>query len=278
MGLFSDFLLTADYDRTLTGPDAKIPPRNLEAIAYFMENGGAFTVNTGRSVPMYRGLLDVIPVNAPLLLYNGSGAFDPKKERLEFCQPLELDPVETVREVLDRFPEISVEVQGVRFHWGFRRDPAWERLLTACGCPWRCAAPEEMERPFLKLSLMGRTVAPTVSELFEATEAQSAYFDRAEAWLRERFGNKAAVFRSGARIIDVHAKGVSKGKSARWLQARLGKKTLVCVGDGKNDLEMLEAADLAFCPADATIADRFPNVCPCAQGSVADVVQILADL
>ena len=50
MAKFTDVLLTTDYDRTLTAPDATIPENNLEAICYFMENGGAFTVNTGRTV------------------------------------------------------------------------------------------------------------------------------------------------------------------------------------------------------------------------------------
>ena len=51
--MFSDILLTVDFDRTLTGPDSKIPQRNLDAIAFFMENGGKFTVNTGRSVATF---------------------------------------------------------------------------------------------------------------------------------------------------------------------------------------------------------------------------------
>ena len=71
---FSDILLTVDFDRTLTAPDSTIPRRNLDAIEYFMANGGAFTVNTGRSVPMYRPQKDRVPVNVPLLLYNGSAA------------------------------------------------------------------------------------------------------------------------------------------------------------------------------------------------------------
>lgn len=66
MGKFSDVLLTVDYDRTLTAPDSSIPERNLEAIRYFMENDGAFTVNTGRSVPMIQAFRDRVPVNAPL--------------------------------------------------------------------------------------------------------------------------------------------------------------------------------------------------------------------
>ena len=47
---FSKVLLTVDYDRTLTGPDAKVPQRNIDAIRWFMDHGGTFTVNTGRSI------------------------------------------------------------------------------------------------------------------------------------------------------------------------------------------------------------------------------------
>ena len=73
--MFSDILLTVDFDRTLTAPDSTIPARNLEAIHYFMEHGGTFTLNTGRSIPMsLRNVLGKIPTNAPLLLYNGSAA------------------------------------------------------------------------------------------------------------------------------------------------------------------------------------------------------------
>ena len=65
---------------------------------------------------------------------------------------------------------------------------------------------------------------------------------------------------------------MSKLTSARQLQAELGKKILICVGDAENDLTMLEGADYAFCPSDGSVADRFPNVCPCAEGAVADVI------
>ena len=43
---YSDVLLTVDFDRTRTGPDSKIPQRNLEAVAFFMENGGTIPVGT----------------------------------------------------------------------------------------------------------------------------------------------------------------------------------------------------------------------------------------
>ena len=35
---------------------------------------------------------------------------------------------------------------------------------------------------------------------------------------------------------------------------------------------MLDGADYAFCPSDAILADQYENVCPCAEGAVADVI------
>ena len=69
MADFSDILLTVDYDRTLTAPDSTVPERNITAIRWFIANGGAFTVNTGRSLPMTRAFRDTVPVNAPLLTW-----------------------------------------------------------------------------------------------------------------------------------------------------------------------------------------------------------------
>ena len=113
MGIFSDVLLTVDYDRTLTATDSTIPERNLTAIRYFIENGGAFTVNTGRSLPMTRVFRDIVPVNAPLLLYNGSAAYDTTGKQLTFAHDIPMDLWETVRECRKLFPDLTVEVQGI---------------------------------------------------------------------------------------------------------------------------------------------------------------------
>ena len=51
MGIYSDVLLTVDYDRTLTAYDSTIPERNLEAIRYFMDNGGAFLSTPAEACP-----------------------------------------------------------------------------------------------------------------------------------------------------------------------------------------------------------------------------------
>ena len=99
MGRFSDVLLTVDFDRTLTAEDSSIPERNLEAIRYFMAEGGAFTVNTGRSLAMSRCFFDRVPMNAPVLLYNGGAAYDIQKEAFVFAHEIPLPQGPTLRRI-----------------------------------------------------------------------------------------------------------------------------------------------------------------------------------
>ncbi len=269
---YSDILLTVDYDRTLTAPDSTIPARNIEAIEYFIAHGGAFTVNTGRSVPMARPFIGAFPVNAPLLLYNGSGAYDPNTGELSLLHEIPMDQGKTVRACMELFPDLTVEVQGVKAHYRFAENPAWDAFSDHNHCARAAAEPEDDLGPFLKFSLYGDFHDNTVASLFDATPEERRRMDEAERLLKERYGECVEVFRAATRIIDVHAKGVSKIRAARGLQQRLGRRILVCVGDAENDLPMLSGADYAFCPADGIVADRFPNVCPCGDGAVADVI------
>jgi HAD superfamily hydrolase (TIGR01484 family) len=272
MGIYSDILLTVDYDRTLTGPDSKIPERNLEAIRYFIDNGGAFTVNTGRSMPMARPFMEKVPTNVPLLLYNGSAAYDTEREELCFVHSIDMDLWKTVAELLELFPDLVVEVQGIDKHYKFLPNPAWEAFSGYNNCAHATAQWGQDLGPFLKFSIYGEIRDVTVASLFEGSAEEVARLDAAQKLIEERYGEKVVTFRAAPRIIDVHAKGVSKARSARELQQRLGRPILVCVGDAENDVQMLLDADFAFVPSDAILKDRFPNVCPCGEGAVAEVI------
>ena len=272
MGIFSDVLLTADFDRTLTAPDSSIPERNLEAIRYFMENGGAFTVNTGRSLPMAKIFRDIVPVNVPLLLYNGSAAYDLPNGRFLDAALIPLDQGKTIRRAMELFPDMTVEIQGMNAHYIFEENPAWVAFSEGNRCAWGLAKPEDDLGPFLKFALYGSLRGNTVSALYEYTAEDIRQMDEAEERLREEFGEYCEVFRAAPKIIDIHAKGVSKANAARTLQKKLGRSILVCVGDGENDISMLDEADYAFSPSDAIVAERYPNVCKCGDGAVADVI------
>lgn len=268
--MFSDIFMAVDFDRTLTGPDSRIPQRNLDAITFFMEHGGKFTVNTGRSVASFRKHLDNIPVNAPILMYNGSARWE--DGALTGLKPLELDLWETVQTVRKEFPHMNLEIQGVDFHYLIDPEPAFISFYNALKWSYRIPQPGDDLGPFLKFALAGAPRSKSVATLFESSEEETAAFDAAQARILALWGEKVVVYRAAPRIIDIHARGVSKIAAARQLQQELGRKILVCVGDAENDVPMLEGADYAFCPADGVVADRFPTVCCCAEGAIADVI------
>lgn len=270
MALFSDILLTVDYDRTMTDRNGQVPQRNLEAIEYFMDNGGAFTVNTGRSLPQSLDILRNVPMNAPFLCYNGGLAIQNGEILSQY--PIDLPMEETLRAVCEAFPDLNVDLHGMNAHFGFQPTGCWEEYYAARKHDWHLAGEGMDYGPFLKFNVYGELRDDTFYQVFSGTAEEIVRMDEAEQWIRETFGDKIIVFRSGARVLNIHAAGVSKIRAARDLQAQLGRKILICVGDAENDLPMLEGADYAFCPSDGTVADRFPNVCPCDEGAVADVI------
>ena len=270
MGRFDRVLLTVDYDRTLTAPDSTIPERNLEAIRFFMAEGGAFTVNTGRSVATFWQQIETIPANAPFLLYNGSAAYE--NGNLIQCHTIDLDVWQTMETMVAHFSDFNVEIQGTKAHYLLHEQGDMVALYEAQR--WRHEKVQWGQDigPFLKFSLYGCCRDNTVAQFFSGSAEELQRLDEAEQQIRRLFGDKVEVFRAAPRIIDVHAKGVSKIRAARELQAKLGRSILVCVGDAENDISMLDGADYAFCPADGVVADRYETVCNCAEGAVADVI------
>jgi len=278
--MFSDILLTADFDGTLTSKRATIPQQNLEAIAYFMENGGTFTVNTGRNLPMsVNNILNNIPMNAPFLFAEGCGVYDTETARVIESTPLQADVRAIVEEIVQKHPHIHVEIQCPDKHYLPGHSTGWVKFNEINHCSaWECITPDAIPEGVTKLVLRARfnekamEIGYENTKLYESTPAEDAVFAQVADSIEQRYGDSVGVFRANRWVTAIHPKGCSKLAAARKLQQQLGKKILVCIGDGKNDISMLKGADYAFCPSDGAVAANFPNVCPCTQGSVADLI------
>ena len=59
MGIFDGVLIASDWDGTLFNGE-KVPCKNIEAIKYFIENGGHFTVSSGRQYSYIEESLEVL--------------------------------------------------------------------------------------------------------------------------------------------------------------------------------------------------------------------------
>lgn len=267
---YSDILLTVDYDRTMTGPDSKVPERNIEAVRHFVERGGAFTLNTGRSVSLGKRLTEKVPVNAPLLLFNGSVAYE--NERILYHHTIDAPMWEMVLAVAEAFPELNVEIQALDGHYLINPKESFTALYEHMKWPYKTAVPGEDLGPFVKFAVYGQMHTGRLADMYVGTEQELADMQALDGFIKERWGDKVDLFYAAPRILDVQPKGINKGVAARELLQRLGRKILICVGDAENDISMLDAADFAFCPSDGVIADRYRTVCICGEGAVADVI------
>ena len=269
--LFDDFLITSDYDLTITGPDGAIPQRNLDAIRYFMENGGAFTVNTGRSGVLAREVMENVPVNAPFLVMNGSSMLQ-NGETLEL-HPIDMEPWPLLTQLEKAVPGVVTEVQDNQFHYVSFPCPHRIARYEREGISYKLVSIGDDVGPFAKFNVLLAEEAALAGQKDPAQRQENIrLIDQAQEYLNAHFGDKLEVYRSGPHFLNAHAKGCSKIAAARRLQKQLGRKYLICIGDEHNDIPMLDGADYAFCPADGMVADRYETVCSSGEGAVADVI------
>lgn len=277
---FSDILMVADFDRTITAPDSTIPRANIDAIRYFTDRGGRFTVGTGRSAPMFRPHHAKIPTNAPLILYNGAAAYDYAAETLSGAvwMPTGRDLLEYITET---FPGLWLEIQGVDAHYLIGENPAREAFYRDQGVAHRTVTLDEAPTRYHKLAIFGDFNEFGVSQFFRGTPEEEARFAACQAKIMQDWPMLTAD-RAAMKIIDLQDRRAGKGTAARALANRLGRKTLICVGDAMNDASMLLEADLAFAPADCAEGIKALGVCtlvrPCAEGAIAGVVEYLENL
>lgn len=277
MADFSNVLLAVDFDRTLTDCSSRIPQNNLDAIRAFTAQGGAFTVATGRSVPMFRHYHAQIPVNVPYILYNGAACYDYATETMTQTVPIP-DGEAVLRSILQDYPQLWTEIQGIDYHYLFGDCPMRDEYYRFNDAASVHTDLDHLPQPLLKFASYGDFVAPTVRSMFEDLPEEVGMIDRITRELSEKYGDRLAIDRAAPRIIDIQDKTATKGAAARRLANDLGRTILVCAGDAKNDLSMLREADYAYVPADCdkTVAAMgFRTVCPCGDGAIADIISRL---
>ncbi len=278
MGRFSDILLVSDFDLTMTDHQSHIPQANLDKIREFQAEGGIFTLATGRSLPMSRYRFQAVPVNAPLIVYNGAACYDPVTEEVLFCHPLPEGTMPLMRYYERAYPHLRLEIHCLDKHYLFNHDDARDAYLEKQQAAYAYVPWEEVPHPQVKFCLYGPTSIP-FTPAFATSDA--AFFAQLEQDINERGGGRLLALNSLPGLVEVQAANTSKGLAARELAQKLGRKTLVCAGDAVNDLSMLQEADIAFTPrgCDSRIQGLgFREAASCEEGTIADVIRQLEEL
>ena len=96
MGKYTGILLVSDWDRTVTGPDRKVPPANTEAVLRFIAEGGLISIATGHTRVSHRSRWAELPTNAPHIVFNGAEIYDYAAERSLWQGPLKIERIPVV--------------------------------------------------------------------------------------------------------------------------------------------------------------------------------------
>ena len=279
MGKFTGVLLASDFDNTLIyteealrsgGPVPPLPERNREALDYFIREGCAFSIATGRALAAFARYADMVPMNAPGVVCNGAALYDFQKQ--EYLDALVLDELAALRgqDLLDRFPDLAVEA----YHIG--------NVIHA-------VRPNDAVRRHERLTQVSVVESPSLPEVPQPLgkllwEADHETLQAAADYLRRQpwAGEYELIF-SGKTLLEMTAKGANKGGMIRRLARRLGISMdhVYCVGDEANDIPMLTAAARGFAPANCVETVRSCGatlVADAREGALADVVSVLDGL
>lgn len=219
MGKFSGYLICSDVDGTFYCPEQD--NENMQAVRYFIDNGGKFTFTTGRMADHLRqkGFLPII--NAPVCLCNGSIIYDYATDRMLRCSALEF----TVQAFIDAIRDVPVPIK--EFHVFYA-----DMSQSTCYDSLQDVHEEDMKiRP-----------AKLLCKFY--TEEQANAFK--ESVLHAPFFTDTYICKSWAFGVEFNAANATKGHALEFIKEYLGDiHTAVGIGDYENDLPLLQHADLA---------------------------------
>ncbi len=254
---FTDILILSDFDGTFIGKNGRIVEKNIDAINYFKKHGGYFAFSTGR-LPL---VMDVIypdyvkTANAPSIMSNGAIVYDVSSRKIikEIFFDSSLGK-SVANDVLCNFPNAEFVVYP----------ESGERLTDispnkVSGNKWRKM---NFVLPDSELTLKCRDYV---------NEKYSSYFN---------------AFRSGYNFLELVDSSATKGNCISYIKNyfKIKLKTQIKVfgiGDFENDINMLEKADVAFCPSNAIdeVKQKASHIlCDHDSGAIADMVEIIKDI
>lgn len=241
MGKFDGVLLVSDFDDTLYGTSHTVSAETLSALAHFRREGGRFTVATGRAYPTFTPQIEKngLVLSAPAILSNGASIFDYAQGKFLRQTTLRPEAAGDLAAFSQAMPQVGLELYHGEEIYVVHPNSVTLAHLEKVGTPWREAATvADVPGPYGKVILEGEHPA----------------LEQAQEYFLARWGEYYEAFFSNPVLLDITAKGATKGGMVAWLRDWLGLRPqdVYCVGDSSNDLSMLQVAQVGYAPANCT--------------------------
>lgn len=226
-------LIVSDIDGTLISNSGEISSRTKELIEKYQNNGGKFTIATGRMVDSIVPFVKELDIDIPVIAYNGSVIFDVNKnktiyeskldykvaiEALKNCTDYNLEPIL----YLNKIAYISKMTQTIDKH--VKKDKV--------GCVEVGNLTEFLKEDPTKILFIGNP----------------KYFDEFTRDLEAKFATKLNLICSESNYLELLPKDASKGNAFKVLAdyLKIPIEETIAIGDERNDVSMIEMAGLGI--------------------------------
>lgn len=229
---YDGIVIFSDLDGTLLDDDRRLSQENYDAVARFVSQGGRFGVATGR---MERTTLHNFPglaINIPSIFFNGALTYDinTHEEYSSVYLPKDLKPL--MADIVSRYPEACCEINVRGRAYLFNPNDIARLQLEREGLEGTEAPWEDIPEDWIKIIFLASR--PTLEKIradLEAVGRDDLYITFSEL-----------------ELLDLMARGVSKGVALRNLRQRYKEewRFVVAIGDNDNDADLVKEADLGI--------------------------------
>ena len=274
MGIFSGCLFACDIDGTLMS-SGKINPRNIEKIEFFMNEGGYFSLSTGRTVGAVGPVLDKIKRVSPSVVANGCMIYDYENKKALDELFLPENEYYIAKKVLDMGLNVGIEA-----HSGEKILTINETQETRDHQEYEWISGENVSFEEASKYRWNKVVyffdnekeLALVKAMIAKEKAVSAFSD-----------TSAVIAGRKRKYSEQFPAGVSKASELDKLKniLKIEKGCYFAMGDYYNDLEMIKNADISAVPEDTpddikAYADYIAGSCE--DGAVADFIDYLTKI
>ena len=232
---FDSYIIFSDYDGTL-GRKKVISEKNLEAVRYFQQNGGLFTIATGRFREFFRSFEPDFVPNTYMITSSGAIIYDINTDEIIYKRPADRAILDTVCEALPLMQgvlDVLLFSENDSVKIDFSEPDLYERIRSV---------------PFTVLKVLIHV--PRAQELSDIDKKI----------LEQIAGDRYIVTRSWVGGVEIQARDSDKGHAIDHVMSLLGeegkKRKIICIGDYENDISMFDHVDVSYAVEDAFDAGK----------------------
>ena len=233
---YEDYVLYSDYDGTLTDSLGNVSKENIDGIEYFINNGGIFSLATGR------GIGDIIkfelPINGVIVSSNGSVIIDNKTMTPLLTYYVGNDVLKLAKEIYNTHPELGLSV-----------------ITDECTKFIRLIDSVYKVNPKVSLNYIQINDLTLIKDKIVSLciHGQESDIQEIKKYISVKYSHYKCVD-AFPKFLSVVNKLSGKGMAIEHVKNNYYlNKTILAVGDGDNDIEMMSKSDISFAMGNGSI-------------------------